>query len=776
VGTATAYGPRTADLDHIEVRGARENNLRDVSVDIPKRAITVFTGVSGSGKSSLVFGTIAAESQRLINETYTTFLQSLMPNVGRPDVDTLRNLSAAILVDQERMGANSRSTVGTATDAYSMLRLIYSRVAEPHIGHSSLFSFNDPQGMCPACEGMGRVSTVNVDAMVDRGRSLNEGAITLPNFGVDSWGWRMFAESGYFDADKKLSDYTEAEWDQFLRGPEAKVEIKGLNLKYEGLIHRFERSFLSKDVETAQPHIRAAIERVATFAPCPDCGGARLNSAALGAKIDGRNIAECAAMQIDDLTQLVAGIDSPSVAPALEALRGTLDSLVEVGLGYLSLDRESTTLSGGEAQRVKMVRHLGSSLSDVTYVFDEPTVGLHAHDVQRVNRLLVALRDKGNTVLVVEHEPQVIAIADRVVDMGPAAGVHGGTVVYEGDVEGLRACDTITGRHFATVRKLKETVREPTGALRVEHATLHNLRDVSVDVPLGVLTVVTGVAGSGKSSLIHGCLAQQHDEVTVLDQAPIRGSRRSNPATYTGLLDPIRKAFAKANGVKPALFSANSAGACPECKGNGVIYTDLAFMAGVVSTCEACEGKRFTAEVLEYRLRDANIADVLEMSIEQACDFFTEKAIRPMLGALGDVGLGYVRLGQPLTTLSGGERQRIKLAIEVDRSADVLVLDEPTSGLHMDDVDKLVDLMDALVDRGRTLIVIEHNLDVVAGADWVIDIGPGPGHDGGTVVFAGPPRALIEVEASLTGQHLEEHLKEHLAAGTIDSAPAARSR
>ena len=761
-----------ADLDHIEVRGARENNLRDVSLDIPKRAITVFTGVSGSGKSSLVFGTIAAESQRLINETYTTFLQSLMPNLGRPDVDRLRNLSAAILVDQERMGANSRSTVGTATDAYSMLRLIYSRLGEPYVGHSSLFSFNDPQGMCPGCEGLGRVSTVDVGEMVDRSLSLNEGAITLPNFGVESWGWRMFAESGFFDADKKLSDYSDEEWEQFLRGPESKVEIKGLNLKYEGLIHKFERSFLSKDVETAQPHIRAAIERVATFAACPECGGARLNQAALGSRIDGRNIAECAAMQVDDLASSLAGIDAPAVAPALEALRGTLSSLVEVGLGYLSLDRESATLSGGEAQRVKMVRHLGSSLSDVTYVFDEPTIGLHPHDVQRVNRLLHRLRDKGNTVLVVEHEPQVIAIADRVVDMGPGAGVDGGTVVYEGDVDGLRASGSITGRCFSTVRRLKETVREPAGSLRVEHATLHNLRDVTVDVPLGVLTVVTGVAGSGKSSLIHGCLAQQHAEVTVLGQAGIRGSRRSNPATYTGLLEPIRKAFAKANGVKPALFSANSAGACPECKGNGVIYTDLAFMAGVVSTCEACEGKRFTPEVLEYRLRGANIADVLEMSVVEAAGFFSEKAVRPMLGTLVDVGLGYVRLGQPLTTLSGGERQRIKLAIEVDRAADVLVLDEPTSGLHMDDVDKLVDLMDSLVARGRTLIVIEHDLDIVAAADWVIDIGPGPGHDGGTIVFTGPPHALLDAEGSLTGRHLKEHLAVRSPRALPRAAPA----
>ena len=747
------------DVDHIEVRGARENNLRDVSLDIPKRAITVFTGVSGSGKSSLVFGTIAAESQRLINETYTTFLQTLMPSVARPDVDSLRNLSASIRVDQERMGANSRSTVGTATDAYSMLRLVFSRIGEPHVGHSGMFSFNHPEGMCPGCEGLGRVSTVDVDAMVDRRLSLNEGAITLPNFGVDSWGWRMFAESGYFDADKPLADYSDAEWERFLHGPEAKVEIRGLNLKYEGLEQKFERSFLSKDVETAQPHIRAAIERVATFAPCPDCGGARLKPAALASRVAGRNIAECAAMQVDDLAAVLTAIDAPPVAPVLEALRATLDSLVEVGLGYLSLDRESATLSGGEAQRVKMVRHLGSSLSDVTYVFDEPTIGLHPHDVQRVNRLLVQLRDKGNTVLVVEHEPRVIAIADRVVDMGPGAGAHGGTIVYEGDVAGLRASDSVTGRRFASVREVKDSVREPTGLLRVEHADLHNLRDITVEVPLGVLTVVTGVAGSGKSSLIHGCLAAQHPTVTVLDQSAIRGSRRSNPATYTGLLDPIRKAFAKANGVKPALFSANSAGACPECKGNGVIYTDLAFMAGVATPCEACEGRRFLPEVLEYRLREASIADVFAMSVEQAAGFFTEAALRPMLGALADVGLGYVRLGQPLTTLSGGERQRLKLAIEVDRSSDVLVLDEPTSGLHMDDVDKLVDLMDSLVDRGRTLIVIEHDLDVVARADWVIDLGPGAGRDGGRVVFAGPPRSVVEAEDSLTGRHLSEHLQ-----------------
>jgi excinuclease UvrABC ATPase subunit len=750
--------PPTTDLDRIELRGARENNLRDVSLDVPKRAITVFTGVSGSGKSSLVFGTIAAESQRLINETYTTFLQSMMPNVGRPDIDRISNLSAAIVVDQERMGANSRSTVGTATDAYTLLRLVFSRVAKPYVGASSLFSFNDPHGMCPACEGLGRVSTVDVDELVDRSRSLNEDAIKLPGFAPGTWQWRLYAESGHFDPDKKLADYSPEEWELFLHAPEQRVTLSGMKLRWEGLVGRFERTFLSKDAETAQPHVRAAIERVATFAACPDCKGARLNQAALAATIDGRNIAECAAMQVDELGEFLAGVEAPDVAPALDALRHTLEGLDEIGLGYLSLDRESATLSGGEAQRVKMVRHLGSSLSDVTYVFDEPTVGLHPHDVQRVNRLLVALRDKGATVLVVEHEPLVIAIADRVVDMGPGPGTHGGTVVFEGDVEGLRRSGTLTGRHFSTVRRLKETVRAPRGALRVRGATLHNLRDVTVEVPLGVLVAVTGVAGSGKSSLIHGCLARQHDEVTVLDQSAIRGSRRSNPATYTGLLDPIRKAFARANGVRPALFSANSAGACPECRGNGVIYTDLAFMTGVVSVCEACEGKRFTAEVLEYTLRGKSIADVLEMPVEEAAAFFTERAIARMLGALGDVGLGYVRLGQPLTTLSGGERQRIKLAIEVERASGVLVLDEPTTGLHMDDVDRLIELMDGLVERGRTLIVVEHDLDVVAAADWVIDMGPGAGRDGGAVVFEGPPHALVEAEASLTGRHLAERL------------------
>ncbi|MET0694887.1 MAG: excinuclease ABC subunit UvrA [Propionibacteriaceae bacterium] len=740
------------------MRGARENNLQDVSLDIPKGKLTVFTGVSGSGKSSLVFGTIAAESQRLINETYTAFVQSMMPTQARPDVDSLANLSAAIIVDQERMGANSRSTVGTATDAYAMLRIVFSRLGEPYVGHSSMFSFNDPQGMCTECEGMGRVSTVDVDGMVDRTRSLNEGAIVLPNFTVGGWYWRIFADSGYFDPDKKLTDYTEAEWQQFLYGPEVKINFGVVNTNYEGLVAKFQRVFMSKDLESMQPHIRAAVDRVATFMTCPVCDGRRLNQAALSCRIEGRNIADCAAMQVSDLAAFVRELSAPSVAPLLSTLSETLDSLVLIGLGYLSLDRESGTLSGGEAQRVKMVRHLGSSLTDLTYVFDEPTIGLHPHDVQRMNELLGRLRDKGNTVLVVEHKPEVIMAADHVVDMGPGAGQAGGRVVYEGDVTGLRTSGSLTGEHLDRHQRLKTDPRAARGQLRIEHASVHNLRDVSVDIPRGVLTVVTGVAGSGKSSLIHGALPRGEGDVTFVDQSAIRGSRRSNPATYTGMLEPIRKAFAKANQVKPALFSANSEGACPACKGIGMIYTDLAFMHGVASVCETCEGRRFTDEVLTYTLRGRNISEVLGMSILQAREFFTEKAVRPMLDSLVGVGVGYLSLGQHLNTLSGGERQRLKLAIEMTGDTAVYVLDEPTSGLHMHDVDNLIGLLDRLVDRGRTVIVIEHNLDVISRADWVIDLGPGAGHDGGRVVFEGPPAQLVEAAQSLTGQHLRRRI------------------
>ncbi|RFU37329.1 excinuclease ABC subunit UvrA [Actinomadura logoneensis] len=748
----------TADgHDVIEVRGARENNLAEVSLDIPKRRLTVFTGVSGSGKSSLVFGTIAAESQRLINETYTAFVQSYMPAVPRPDVDALRNLSAAIVVDQERMGGNARSTVGTATDASAMLRLVFSRLGVPHVGTSSAFSFNTAEGMCPRCEGLGKVSDIDLDQLFDRDLSLNEGAVTVPNFGVGTWYWKNIVQSGFVDPDVKLRDFTPQQWDDFLHKPATKIELNGLNTNYEGLLVKVRRLYLSKDKEAAQPHIRAFVERAVTFTACPDCGGARLNPAALSSKIDGMSIADCSALQITDLAAFVRKLDAPSVAPLLATLRETLESLVEVGLGYLSLDRASGSLSGGEAQRVKMVRHLGSSLTDVTYVFDEPTVGLHPHDIRRMNDLLLGLRDKGNTVLVVEHKPETIEIADHVVDLGPGAGTAGGHICYTGDVAGLRASGTLTGRHLDHRVRLRETVRTPTGHVSIENATRHNLKNVSVDVPLGVLTVVTGVAGSGKSSLIHGHLAAREDVVSV-DQSAIRGSRRSNPATYTGLLDPIRTAFAKANGVKPALFSANSEGACPRCKGLGLIYTDLAMMAGVTTVCEQCEGRRFTPEVLGYTLRGKNISDVLAMSVDEARGFFTTGQARTILGRLADVGLGYLGLGQPLTTLSGGERQRLKLAIHMAEKAATYVLDEPTTGLHLADVDQLLALLDRLVDAGNSVVVIEHHQAVMAHADWIIDLGPGAGSDGGEVVFTGTPADLVAHGDTLTAVHLREYV------------------
>ncbi|WP_242910605.1 ATP-binding cassette domain-containing protein [Actinomadura terrae] len=750
---------RTAADSHdvIEVRGARENNLADVSLDIPKRRLTVFTGVSGSGKSSLVFGTIAAESQRLINETYTAFVQSFMPTLGRPDVDALRNLSAAIIVDQERMGANSRSTVGTATDAHTMLRIVFSRLGDPHIGTSSAFSFNNAEGMCPECEGLGRATQIDVDELVDRDRSLNEGAVTVPNFAVGNWYWKVLAESGFVDPDAKLRDYTEQQWEDFLYKPATKVMSSGLNTTYEGLVVKVQRLYLNKDKESLQPHIRAFVDRAVTFSTCRACEGTRLAPAALSSRIAGRNIAECSAMQISDLAAFVREIDDPSVAPVLAALRDILEALVEIGLGYLSLDRESTSLSGGESQRVKMVRHLGSSLTDVTYVFDEPTVGLHPHDIRRMNDLLLQLRDKGNTVLVVEHKPETIEIADHVVDLGPGAGAAGGRVCFTGDVAGLRSSGTLTGRHLDHRARLREDVREPTGHLSITGANQHNLKEVDVDIPLGVLTVVTGVAGSGKSSLIHGSLPGR-DGVVVVDQSAIRGSRRSNPATYTGLLDPVRTAFAKANGVKAALFSANSAGACPTCKGIGVTYTDLAMMAGVASVCEECDGKRYTPEVLTYKLRGKDISEVLAMPVAEAREFFSTGQARAVLDRLADVGLGYLGLGQPLNTLSGGERQRLKLAIHMAEKAATYVLDEPTTGLHLADVDQLLALLDRLVDAGNTVVVIEHHQAVMAHADWIIDLGPGAGHDGGEIVFTGTPAELVAKSDSLTARHLREYV------------------
>ncbi len=749
---------RPADThDHIEVRGARENNLKNVDVDIPKRRLTVFTGVSGSGKSSLVFGTIAAESQRLINETYTAFVQGFLPAQSRPDVDALRNLSAAIVIDQERMGANSRSTVGTATDAYTMLRIIFSRIGVPHIGPSSRFSFNNPEGMCPDCEGLGWRGDLDLDQLVDRSKSLNEGAITVPGFGVEAWYGQMFTKNPMFDPDRKLSDYSDDEWKALLHTEAVKVDYGAWTANFEGLVTKVNRTIIAKDREKARGETKAFLERAVTYGPCSTCSGTRLNEVARSCLVDGHNIAELAGMQISDLVTIVEAMDAPAVAPLVTGLADTLTSLVEIGLGYLSLDRESGTLSGGEAQRVKMVRHLGSSLSDITYVFDEPSIGLHPHDIRRMNTLLQLLRDKGNTVLVVEHKPEVIGIADHVVDLGPRAGASGGNLTYEGDVAGLRRSGTLTGDHLDRRPGLRPAVRKATGHLAINEARLHNLRDVSVEVPLGVITAITGVAGSGKSSLIHGCLPRR-DDVRIIDQAAIRGSRRSNPATYTGLLDSIRTAFAKANNVKAALFSANSEGACQRCNGLGLIYSDLAFMMGVASVCEECEGKRFTPEVLTYQLHGRNIAEVLALSVEEAKESFPAGQSGRILTRLVDVGLGYLSLGQPLNTLSGGERQRLKLAIHMAGDAAVYVLDEPTTGLHMADVDQLLGLLDQLVDAGNSVIVIEHHLAVIAHADHVIDLGPGAGHDGGQVVFQGTPAALAEDGGTLTGQHLAEYL------------------
>jgi excinuclease UvrABC ATPase subunit len=769
--------------DLIRVQGARENNLKDVSVEIPKRRLTVFTGVSGSGKSSLVFGTIAAESQRMINETYSAFVQGFMPTLARPEVDVLDGLTTAIIVDQERMGANSRSTVGTVTDANAMLRVLFSRLGKPHIGSSNAFSFNVPSvrgvgqisiekaggktekrtfsvtgGMCPRCEGMGSVSDIDLSQLYDDSKSLNQGALTIPGYTADGWSVRIFTASGFLDPDKPIRKYTKQERQDFLYKEPTKVKVGGVNLTYEGLVPRIQKSFLSKDVEAMQPHIRAFVERAVTFTVCPECRGTRLSEAARSSKIKGINIADACAMQISDLAAWVRGLNQPSVAPLLATLRHTLDSFVEIGLGYLSLDRPSGTLSGGEAQRTKMIRHLGSSLTDVTYVFDEPTIGLHPHDIQRMNDLLLRLRDKGNTVLVVEHKPETIAIADHVVDLGPGAGTAGGQVVFAGTVDGLRASGTLTGRHLSDRPGLKPSVRRSSGVMKVRGARTHNLKNVDVDIPLGVLVVVTGVAGSGKSSLIHGSVSGREGVVSV-DQTPIRGSRRSNPATYSDLLEPIRKAFAKENGVKPALFSANSEGACPTCNGAGVIYTDLAMMAGVATICEECEGRRFQASVLEYRLGGRNIAEVLDLSVDEAVGFFgAGKAHTPaahaILQRLADVGLGYLRLGQPLTTLSGGERQRLKLATQMGAEGGVYVLDEPTTGLHLADLRQLLGLLDRLVDAGKSVIVIEHHQAVMAHADWIIDLGPGAGHDGGRIVFEGPPADLVAARSTVTGEHL----------------------
>lgn len=779
----------TADShDLIRVHGARENNLKNVSVELPKRRLTVFTGVSGSGKSSLVFATIAAESQRMINETYSAFVQGFMPTLARPDVDVLEGLTTAIIVDQERMGANPRSTVGTATDANAMLRILFSRLGQPHIGSQQAFSFNVASisgagavtvekagrtvkerrsfsitgGMCPRCEGMGKVSDFDLTALYDDSKSLEEGALTIPGYSMDGWYGRIFRGCGFFDPDKPIAKFTKKQLNDLLYKEPTKVKVDGVNVTYEGLIPKIQKSFLSKDREAMQPHIRAFVDRAITFQTCPDCEGTRLSAEARSSKIAGLSIADVCAMQISDLAEWVRGLDEPSMAPLLKSLGETLDSFVEIGLGYLSLDRPAGTLSGGEAQRTKLIRHLGSSLTDVTYVFDEPTIGLHPHDIARMNDLLLQLRDKGNTVLVVEHKPEAIAIADHVVDLGPRAGTEGGEIVFEGSVDELRTSGTLTGKHLDDRASAKTSVRTASGALGVRGADTHNLRDVDVDIPLGVLTVVTGVAGSGKSSLIGGSVVGR-DGVVSIDQGAIKGSRRSNPATYTGLLEPIRKAFAKANGVKPGLFSANSEGACPNCNGAGVVYSDLAMMAGVSTPCEVCEGKRFQAEVLDYKFGGKDINEVLTMSVAQAEEFFGAgdaklPAAHKILARLVDVGLGYIKIGQPLTTLSGGERQRLKLATHMGEKGDVYILDEPTTGLHLADVENLLGLLDRLVDSGKTVIVIEHHQAVMAHADWIIDLGPGAGHDGGRIVFEGTPADLIADRSTLTGKHLAEYV------------------
>jgi excinuclease UvrABC ATPase subunit len=786
--TQSPAGHAADSHDLIRVHGARVNNLKDVSLEIPKRRLTVFTGVSGSGKSSLVFGTIAAESQRLINETYSAFVQGFMPTLARPDVDVLDGLTTAILVDQERMGADVRSTVGTATDANAMLRILFSRLGQPHIGSPQAFSFNVASisgagavtierggqsvkerrsfsitgGMCPRCEGRGSVTDIDLSQLYDDSKSLSEGALTIPGYTGGGWNSRLYSESGFVDPDKPVRKYTKKELHDFLHHEPVRMKIAGINMTYEGLIPRIQRSMLTKDKEGMQPHVRVFVERAVTFTVCPECGGTRLSEAARSSKIKGISIADACAMQISDLADWIRSVDDPSVAPLLATLQRTLDSFVEIGLGYLSLDRPSGTLSGGEAQRVKIL-HLGSSLTDVTYVFfDEPTIGLHPHDIQRMNDLLLQLRDKGNTVLVVEHKPEAIAIADHVVDLGPGAGTKGGEVMFEGTLEGLRASGTVTGQHLDDRAAFKETVRTPSGQLEVRGASTHNLQDVDVNIPLGVLVVVTGVAGSGKSSLIRGSVSGR-DGVVAVDQGAIRGSRRSNPATYTGLLDPIRKAFAKANDVKPALFSANSEGACPNCNGAGVIYTDLAMMAGVATTCEVCEGKRFAASVLEYHFGGRDISEVLAMPVTEALEFFGDgeartPAAHAILTRLADVGLGYLSLGQPLTTLSGGERQRLKLATRMGASGGVYVLDEPTAGLHLADVEQLLGLLDRLVDAGKSVIVIEHHQAVMAHGDWIIDLGPGPGHDGGRIVFEGTPADLVAARSTLTGEHLAAYV------------------
>ena len=768
--TASLSDPSLPDAhDTIRVRGARVNNLKNIDVDLPKRRLTVVTGLSGSGKSSLVFGTVAAESRRLIDETYSAFIQGFMPSLPRPDVDELTNLTAAVIIDQERMGANSRSTVGTATDASTTLRLLFSRLSEPYVGSAKAFSFNLPDGWCPTCEGSGTVADLDLASFLDETKSLNEGAIDAPGFGVGDWYWSSYASNGRLDPDLPVKDYSDEDREFFLYAPTQKIKVAKednngfATLTYDGLVTRIRRLWIDRDTPPKQKNIVAFVEKISTTGTCPSCHGARLSEAARTATVAGKTLPECSAMQVGDLLDFLTGFDATSVGPALTTLTDQLAALVSVGLGYLSLDRPAGTLSGGEAQRVKMIRHLGSALSDVTYVFDEPTVGLHPHDITRMNTLLADIRDKGNTVLVVEHKPEVIRAADLVVDLGPGSGDHGGEVVFTGTPRELEAASTVTAESLHQGLSLRDTVRPDSGVLPVGPVTLNNLVDVSVDIPLGTLTVLTGVAGSGKSSLVTGGLVGR-DGVAVVDQSAIRGSRRSTPATYTGMLDDIRKLFARRNrdaGATASMFSPNSDGACPTCHGQGVIYTDLAMMAGVSAPCEDCDGRRFRPEVLEYRVAGRDISEVLDMTVEEASTYFTKdapsKPVAAALSPLRQVGLDYLRLGQPLTTLSGGERQRLKLASRIDGDAPVIVLDEPTTGLHLADTATLVEMMQNLVDAGHTLVVIEHNLAVIAAADHIIDIGPGAGHDGGQVVFEGSPAELVSAaaqSANLTGRYL----------------------
>lgn len=739
--------------EYITIKNARVNNLRNVSLQIPKRQITIFTGVSGSGKSSIVFDTISAEAQRQLNETFTMFIRSFLPKFEEPDADAIENLSTAIVIDQKRLGGNSRSTMGTITDIFSLLRLLFSRTGKPHAGYSFAFSFNDPSGMCPECEGIGKKVTVDIDKLFDKSRSLNEGGILFPVFAAGTWYHKSFTYSGLFDNDKKLGDYPEEEWNHLLYG-KANTQITypgDINSTYEGVVEKIIRLYVKKDISD---RTRKVVQPFLTMSTCPLCNGARLNQAALNSRIGGYNIAECAAMEVEELIKVIAEIDDGVEGMMKAAITLRLQHLIDIGLGYLSLDRETSTLSGGESQRIKMVRHLSSSLTDLMYVFDEPSIGLHPRDVHRLNELLQKLRDKGNTVLVVEHDRDVIAIADHIVDVGPHAGTKGGEIVYEGSLDGLLASSTLTGRFMKTEMPVKTNFRTPAGYLTIKDAKLHNLQGVTVNIPKGVLTVVTGVAGSGKSTLINRVFLQQFPESISIDQSAVHTTSRSNPATYMGFMDEIRKLFAKANNVNVALFSFNSAGACPGCEGAGVVYTDLAFLEPVRTTCELCGGKRFKSEILNYYYKGKNIAEVLDMTMWEAARFFSDKKIQPILRALNDVGLDYLTLGQPLSTLSGGECQRIKLAGELHKKGSVYVMDEPTTGLHMSDLQHLLDIMNRLVDSGNTVIVIEHNRDIIRNADWIIDLGPEGGHKGGRIVFEGTPAEIVNAPESLTGQYL----------------------